>query len=92
MKKTTYIYYLLFIITTLDMKASNIDYQVNVAKEKKIDDGQYKRGTLSLPKDYERYLIELLSNLEKENPVSHVKKYEVIKGDASVTLNNYLKK
>ena len=34
-------------------------------KEKKIDDGQYKRGTLSLPKDYERYLIELLSNLEK---------------------------
>ena len=36
MKKTTYIYYLLFIITTLDMKASNIDYQVNVAKEKKV--------------------------------------------------------
>mgnify|MGYP003951423933 FL=1 len=61
-------------------------------KEKKIDDGQYKRGTLSLPKDYERYLIELLSNLEKENPVSHVKKYQVIKGDASVTLKNYLKK
>ena len=36
MKKTTYIYYLLFIITTLDMKASNIDYQVNIANEKKV--------------------------------------------------------
>ena len=36
MKKPTYIYYLFFIITTLDMKASNIDYQVNVAKENKV--------------------------------------------------------
>lgn len=36
MKKSTYIYYLFFIITTLDMKASNIDYQVNIANEKKV--------------------------------------------------------
>ena len=36
MKKPTYIYYLFFIIITLDMKASNIDYQVNIANEKKV--------------------------------------------------------
>ena len=36
MKKSTYIYYLFFIITTLDMKASNIDYQVNIANKKKV--------------------------------------------------------
>ena len=36
MKKSTYIYYLFFIISTLDMKASNIDYQVNIANEKKV--------------------------------------------------------
>ena len=33
MKKSTYIYYLFFIISTLDMKGSNIDYQVNIANE-----------------------------------------------------------
>ncbi len=60
--------------------------------EEKIDDGQYKKGTLSLPKNYKVYLDKLLSKLEKENPVSHVKKYNVIKGDASITLKNYLKK
>ena len=36
MKKSTYIYYLFFIISTLDMKGSNIDYQVNIANEKKV--------------------------------------------------------
>ena len=36
MKKSTYIYYLFFIISTLDMKGSNINYQVNIANEKKV--------------------------------------------------------
>ena len=36
MKKSTYIYLLIFIFSILDMKASNIDYQINNLKEKKI--------------------------------------------------------
>ena len=36
MKKSTYIYYLFFIISSLDMKGSNINYQVNIANEKKV--------------------------------------------------------
>ena len=36
MKKTTYIVYLLFILTNLDVKGSNIDYQKTDTKEKKI--------------------------------------------------------
>ena len=36
MKKLTYIYLLIFIFSILDMKASNIDHQINGSKEKKI--------------------------------------------------------
>ena len=36
MKKSTFIYLLLFIFSIIDMKASNIDYQINGSKEKKV--------------------------------------------------------
>ena len=36
MKKSTYIYYIIFTISILDMKASSIDYEINESLEKKI--------------------------------------------------------
>ena len=36
MKKSTYVYFLILIISIIDMNASNINYQINEAKEKKV--------------------------------------------------------
>ena len=52
----------------------------------------FEKGGLNLPKNYELFLSNILEVQEKFNPVSHVKKYEIIKGDASKTLKKYLKK
>ena len=45
----------------------------------------------SLP-NYENILDEILSIHEGLSPVSHIKKYELIKGDASKTINIWLEK
>ena len=60
--------------------------------ESLIDDGKYPVGSHKLPKNYKNYLSNLLKHLEKENPASHIKKFEIIKGDASITLKKYLEK
>ena len=63
--------------------------------EQEQEDGKktfYEKGGLNLPKNYELFLSNILEVQEKFNPVSHVKKYEIIKGDASKTLKKYLKK
>lgn len=50
----------------------------------------YEKGGLSLPKNYENYLNNILEIQERFNPVSHVKKFEIVKGDATKTLKKYL--
>lgn len=60
-------------------------------KENKIDNKKYKKGSLSLPKNYFYYLNNLLEILENENPANHLKKYELIKGDAPKELKKYFK-
>jgi hypothetical protein len=50
-----------------------------------------RAGNLSVPKDYQSYLEKILSCHEKESPVSHIKKFQIIKGDACKTVPNYLK-
>jgi len=57
--------------------------------EKKL---KWKRGDLSVPKNYEKYLEQLLNHQEKFSPVSHKKKFELVKGDATKTLPAYIKK
>lgn len=47
-------------------------------------------GHLKLPEDYEKYLDKVMEFHEKENPISHIKKYQICKGDASIELPNYL--
>ena len=48
-------------------------------------------GGYSVPKNYENYLQKILDYHEKESPISHIKKYELIKGDATKTLETFLK-
>ncbi len=49
-------------------------------------------GSYSVTKNYEEYLSQVLDYHEKESPISHIKKYEIIKGDATKTLEEYLTK
>jgi hypothetical protein len=48
-------------------------------------------GQYSVTQGYEKYLEAILDYHEKESPISHIKKYELIKGDATVQLEKYLK-
>ena len=45
----------------------------------------------SVTKNYEEYLDKVLRNLEQECPLNHIKKYELVKGDAVSEIDNYLK-
>lgn len=48
-------------------------------------------GAYSVTKNYAEHLDKVLAHHETESPISHIKKYEIIKGDAIVTLEKYLK-
>jgi len=56
------------------------------------DNKKMKQGDLSVPKDYYNYLSNLLNHLEKFNPASHIKKHDLIKGDATSSIKKFLKK
>jgi len=47
-------------------------------------------GAYGVTEDYEEYLDAVLAYHETEHPMSHIKKYELVKGDATVTLERYL--
>ena len=47
-------------------------------------------GAYSTTKDYEEYLGKILDYHEQESPISHIKKYLLIKGDATVEIEKYL--
>ena len=49
-----------------------------------------KVGTYGVTKDYDRYLSELLDYHQRENVTGHIKKYEIIKGDVTETIERYL--
>lgn len=51
-----------------------------------------KIGGFATTKGYEGYLDGVMAYHEQDNPVSHVKKYELCKGDASVEIGKYLKR
>ncbi|OQA16773.1 MAG: hypothetical protein BWY64_02455 [bacterium ADurb.Bin363] len=55
------------------------------SKDKNVQDGDY-----GVSENYKEYLEKVLSYHESESPISHLKKYELVKGDASVTLKEYL--
>ncbi|MBI9081299.1 MAG: crotonobetainyl-CoA--carnitine CoA-transferase [Pseudodesulfovibrio sp.] len=58
-----------------------------------VKDGEsdvIKVGAYSVTDDYDKYLEEILNYHEKESPISHIKKFELRKGDAVVEVERYL--
>ena len=49
-----------------------------------------QKGAYATTKDYNEYLSEILQYHETISPISHIKKYELVKGDATQTLKKYL--
>jgi len=49
-------------------------------------------GSFSVPKGYKDYLGRILAIQEKLNPMSHIKRYELVQGDAIKTVPDYFKK
>ncbi len=50
------------------------------------------KGAYSIEPGYEKILEKILTYHESESPISHIKKFELIKGDAMKTLDEYLNK
>ena len=50
------------------------------------------KGAYSVTENYEKYLAELLDYHEQENTMSHIKKYELVKGDVNATIDQYFTK
>ncbi len=48
-------------------------------------------GHLTVPENYKDYLEKTLEFQERDNPLSHIKKFELCEGDATKTLPKYLK-
>ena len=57
-----------------------------------IDGNQISDGDFKVPENYFSYLDSVLQYHEKEAPLSHIKKYELIMGDVCETLPLYLEK
>jgi hypothetical protein len=53
-------------------------------------DAIIKEGAYSVTKGYENYLSDLLFTRQKLSPLNHINKYELVKGDATKTLKEYL--
>jgi hypothetical protein len=50
-----------------------------------------QKGAYGVTENYEEYLESVLSYHETESPLSHIRKHELVKGDATVTLEKYLR-
>ena len=55
------------------------------------DSNLMQPGSVCVTEGYDSYLEKTLSLQEKDNPISHIKKFEIVKGDACQTLEKYLK-
>lgn len=49
-------------------------------------------GGYAVTENYHSYLESLLDYHEKESPISHVKKFELVVGDATVEIDRYLER
>lgn len=56
------------------------------------DGARMAAGAYSVTSEYERYLEAVLSLQEKESPLPHLRKFEVVKGDAPSMLVKYLER
>ncbi|MDF2667957.1 MAG: crotonobetainyl-CoA--carnitine CoA-transferase [Paenibacillus sp.] len=56
----------------------------------KNDGEKSSKGDYGVTENYEEYLELVLQYHESESPLSHIKKYELVKGDATQTIDDYL--
>jgi hypothetical protein len=50
------------------------------------------QGAYGVTPNYDEYLRQILDYHERENPLSHIKKYEIVKGNAAVEIKKYLER
>ena len=50
------------------------------------------KGALKTNANYEKFLNQILDAQEKLNPLSHIKKFEIVKGDATKEFPKYIKR
>lgn len=55
-------------------------------------DKKWRKGQLAVTKDYDKYLSRILELQELNNPLSHIRKFELRKGDAALEIKKYLKR
>jgi hypothetical protein len=56
------------------------------------DGAQMNPGGYGVTENYQDYLAQILQHQEQESPLAHIKKHEIIKGDASETVPAYLER
>jgi len=74
-------------------KIIGFDTFAGFPKEPHMKDGNdpaTNKGAYSIEPDYEKILEKILTYHESESPISHIKKFELIKGDITKTLDEYL--
>ena len=47
-------------------------------------------GNVTVSPNYENYLNKIMECHEQDNPLSHIKKFSIIKGDANITVQDYI--
>lgn len=55
------------------------------------DGDKVSPGDYGVTQNYEAYLERVLNYHESESPISHKRKYELVKGDATYTIDEYLR-
>jgi hypothetical protein len=63
-----------------------------VTEEDKNQKFDWKEHDYSVPENYELFLEDVLTLHESGAPLSNIKKYDLVKGDATITIKEYLKK
>ena len=48
------------------------------------------KGNVACTENYNEYLDKVMEMKELQNPISHIKKYEICKGDATKEIPKYL--
>ena len=64
----------------------------NIAKEDQNDKREYRSGDLCVFDGMEDEITESVNLFDKNRPLSHISKVELIKGDATKTIPNYIEK
>ena len=58
--------------------------------EKDGDSELMSKGNVACTENYQEYLNKVMTLQETQNPISHIKKYEIRAGDATKEIRNYL--